>query len=87
MKEIGNIENCDNDDVVEVILMIEESFKIKFWEKAYMHVHNVGDLVQVVQSYVNYPHHESCTSQSAFYRVRNSIALTQSIDPQKNLSW
>ena len=47
MKEIGNIENCDNDDVVEVILMIEESFKIKFWEKAYMHVHNVGDLVQV----------------------------------------
>jgi hypothetical protein len=82
MTEIEIIADCDDEDVLDVIPIIEKSFQVKFKKDAFMYIQTVGDLVQIVESYIRYPHNESCTSQSVFYRVRDSIANAQSIEPQ-----
>jgi acyl carrier protein len=82
MTEIETITDWDDEDVLDVIPIIEKSFQVRFKKDAFMYIQTVGDLVQIVESYINYPHNESCTSQSVFYRVRDSIAHSQSIDTQ-----
>lgn len=80
MKAIGPVAEYDDEDVSEVIQVIEKSFQVRFKKDAFLYIQNVGDLVQVVESYIRYPHNESCTSQSVFYRVCDSHTVRELVE-------
>lgn len=82
MTAFETITDCDDEDVLDVIPVIEKSFRIRFSKNAFADVSTVGEFVAVVHSYVDYPHHESCTCQSVFYRIRDFIASRQALNPQ-----
>lgn len=72
MPEIITLANADDDDVLDIVPVLEKSFQVKFGKDAFWNVETVGDFIDVVYAAVDHPHHESCTSQAAFYKVRNA---------------
>jgi hypothetical protein len=86
MTDLSSVAEFDDEDIFgDLVPIIERSFQIRFKEDAFRNVETVGDFVDVIQARIDYPHHDSCTGQSVFYKVRNAIAKTQSIDPNSIL--
>tara|TARA_R110000868_G_C10648250_1_gene744715 strand:+ start:58 stop:726 length:669 start_codon:yes stop_codon:yes gene_type:complete len=63
--EIENIEDC--------IPTIEEMYKFKFEEGETQSVKNFDEFCNLIITKIEFENVESCTSQQAFYKLRNSL--------------
>jgi hypothetical protein len=83
--EMGDIttiglRNIDPDDISDVLAKIETSFDIKFGDMELKGVRNFGELCDIITNKVQGYNVNDCTTQQAFYKLRNAIAATQFID-------
>jgi hypothetical protein len=63
--EIENLEDC--------IPSIEEMYKFKFEDGDIQNVKNFDEFCDLIISKIDFENIESCTSQQAFYKLRNSL--------------
>lgn len=63
--ELENIEDC--------IPTIEEMYKFKFGDGEIQNVKNFDEFCDLIISKIDFENVESCTSQQAFYKLRNSL--------------
>jgi acyl carrier protein/gas vesicle protein len=90
-REIYELNNVDPKNIDDVILKIQRSFNIKFDSEGLKGINTFGGLCDLIVSKINHENEDSCTTQHAFYLLRNVIAATAGIDkcditPQTRLS-
>jgi hypothetical protein len=86
-----NLNNIDPEDIGDVLLKIERSFHIKFTNQDLNKVTTFGALCDLVVDKVKMMQADSCTTQQAFYKLRNAINTKNTIErdllkPQTKLS-
>jgi acyl carrier protein len=85
-----NLNSVDPDDLGDVLVKIERSFNISFEDTSVHDVKTFGKLCDIVVEKVKHVNNESCTTQQAFYKIRNAINSTVSapremVKPQTKL--
>ncbi len=86
-----NLNNVDPDNIDNVLGKIQRSFDIKFEEEDLHNVKTFGNLCDAVVKKVKLKNSDGCTTQHAFYKLRNAINTTIAADkelikPQTKLS-
>ena len=71
-----NLNNVDPEDLDDVLVKIERSFNISLEDTSFKDVKTFGKLCDVVIEKVKQTNNESCTTQQAFYKIRNAINST-----------
>ncbi len=74
------LDNIDPEDFGDTLLKIEKSFDIKFADNSFRNAKTFGDICDIIVAQVNFTEKNDCTTQQAFYKVRNAIARTQNFD-------
>ncbi len=82
--EIFELRNTDPDDLDGVLLKIEKSFGFKFGANELEETKTFGEFCDIVAKNVPSDDLNDCTTQQAFYKLREAIAGTLHID-KKNL--
>lgn len=72
--EIENIEDC--------ILEIEKMYNFKFEENELENLKTFEEFCNLIIEKINLKNVESCTSQQAFYKLRNSLIETKLIEKE-----
>ena len=75
-KQEFNLSSVDPDDLGDVLVKIEKSFNISFEDTSVRDVKTFGKLCDIVVEKVKHVNNESCTTQQAFYKIRNAINST-----------
>lgn len=70
------LKDVNPEDIGDVLGKLEKSFGITFPEGAFRDVKTFGDICDVIEAHISYGHQDGCTTQQAFYRVRDAIATT-----------
>ncbi|QIH36999.1 hypothetical protein G6053_07635 [Sphingobacterium sp. DR205] len=74
------LENVDPDDISDLLVKVEKSFDMKFGSTELMHIFTFGELCDHIANKIQLEHSNDCTSQQAFYRLRDAMASTFQID-------
>jgi len=74
------LKNIDPDDISDLLVKVEKSFDIKFGDTELMHISTFGELCDHIASKIQLDNSDDCTSQQAFYKLRDAISLTLQID-------
>ena len=77
---IVNLNTIDPEDIGDVLAKIECSFNIKFENEELNHVKTFGALCDLVVAKVKQVQADSCTTQQAFYKLRNAINAKKAVD-------
>ncbi len=72
--------DSDIEDLEDILLKIEKSFDIKFETNELSHVKTFGELCDHVISKLKLKQADDCTSQHAFYKLREAISITKQLD-------
>jgi hypothetical protein len=86
-----NLNNVDPEDMDDVLRKIQNSFDIKLANEDLREVKTFGSLCDTIVEKVKHKNGDACTTQKAFYKLRNAINATVSADkelikPQTRLS-
>jgi len=79
-KDFINFRNADPLDVADVLVKIEESFNIKLDNEGLEKAGTFKGLRDLVINKINLENEDSCTTQHAFYMLRNAIASVNGIN-------
>ena len=79
-KEFINFRNVDLSDICDVLTKIEKSFNIKLDNQGLEKANTFKGLCDLVISKIDLEHEETCTTQHAFYMLRNAIANASGIN-------
>jgi hypothetical protein len=79
------LKNIDPDDIADLLGKVEKSFNIRFGHTELMHISSFGELCDHIAGKIQLQHSSYCTSQQAFYQLREAIASTLPID-KKSIS-
>jgi acyl carrier protein len=71
-----NLNSVDPEDLGDVLVKIERSFNISFEDTSVRDVKTFGKLCDIVVGKIKHVNNESCTTQQAFYKIRNAINCT-----------
>lgn len=74
------LRNIDPEDVSDVLLKVEKSFDIEFGQTELEGVNTFGELCDIIVNKVQGNNRADCTTQQAFYKIRNAIAEVLVID-------
>ncbi len=75
------LENIDPEDISDVLIKIQNSFDLKFGYTDFENAKTYGDICDIITNKINYENSSNnCTSQQAFYKIREAIATTQLIN-------
>lgn len=74
------LKNIDPDDISDLLVKVEKSFDISFGDTELMHISTFGELCDHIASKIQLDNSDGCTSQQAFYKLRNTILSTLQID-------
>lgn len=74
------LKNIDTEDIESLLVKVETSFDIKFVGDELVHITSFGQLCDHIANKIQLYHSDSCTSQQAFYKLRNAISSTLQID-------
>jgi acyl carrier protein len=77
---VVNLSTIDPEDVGDVLLKIERSFNIRFTDQDLKHIKTFGALCDLVVEKVKQVQSDSCTTQQAFYKLRNAINAKKPIE-------
>src|SRR5450432_1940781 len=73
------LQDCDLEDIEDIIPKIEKSFNLKFKREEFLGVKTFGDICKIVENHLDY-HDQDCTLQQGFYMIRLAISKAQNID-------
>jgi len=79
-REFYQLKNVDPEDINDVLLKVQRSFDIRFDQSELDHVATFGDLCDAIQNKISLLHEDTCTTQHAFYLLRNAIAAATGAD-------
>jgi hypothetical protein len=74
------LKNIDPDDISDLLIKVENSFHIKFSDTELTHILMFGELCDHIANKIQLDHADDCTSQQAFYKLRDAISLMLQID-------
>ncbi|MDR2271052.1 MAG: hypothetical protein LBF27_09125 [Sphingobacterium sp.] len=74
------LENVDPDDISDLLVKLEKSFDMKFESTELMHIFTFGELCDHITNKIQLAHSNDCTSQQAFYKLRDAMASILQID-------
>lgn len=74
------VENIDSEDASDLLVKIEKSFDIKFGDTELMHIKTLGELCDHIANKIQLDNTDDCTTQQAFYKLRNAITAIFNID-------
>lgn len=74
------LKNIDPEDISDVLLKVEKSFDIEFGKTELINVKTFGELSDIITSKIQGNNMVGCTTQQAFYKIRNAIAEVLIID-------
>src|SRR6476661_816379 len=74
------LKNIDSDDLIDFLLEVEHSFDIKFVEAELINIKRFGELSDAIINKIALRDFESCTSQQAFYKLRQSLSKNLELD-------
>lgn len=72
--------NIDPEDISDVLVKVEKSFGFKFGDTELKDIKTFGELCDIITSKIQGKNSNDCTTQQAFYKLRNAIADTLLID-------
>ena len=73
------------EDINYFLVNVEKSFGIKFAKNELVHIATYGELCDHIANKIQLDHSEGCTTQQAFYKLRNAISSIFNID-QKSIT-
>jgi hypothetical protein len=79
------LKNIDPDDISDLLIKVENSFNITFSDTELTHISMFGELCDHIANKIQLDHTDDCTSQQAFYKLRDAISLILQIDKKKDL--
>ena len=82
LNEITKLDNYEDDDIFDVVVKLEKSIGLKFEKDAFYNVQTFGDMCDIFTNYLQGDNLDDCTTQQAFYKVREAMATTQLIEPK-----
>ena len=74
------LKNVDSEDLEDVLVMIEKSFDFKFETAELKDVETFGHLCDIITNKVQGNNIDDCTTQQAFYKLRDAIASSLYVD-------
>ncbi len=74
------LKNVDSLDIDDVLRKVEKSFQIHFGKEELKDVKTFGELCDIIVDKIELENVEDCTTQQAFYKLRNAICETQRIN-------
>ncbi len=74
------LKNIDSEDLGDLLKKVETSFDIKFGVAELANISTFGQLCNHISNKIQLEHFNDCTSQQAFYKLRDSISSTLQID-------
>lgn len=77
------LENIDPEDVEDLLGEVEKSFNIKFVGNELIGIKNFGELCDHITNKIQVENFDDCTSQQAFYKLRNAISTELEIDKKE----
>ncbi|WP_028978611.1 hypothetical protein [Sporocytophaga myxococcoides] len=81
MKEF-ELKNSDPEDIEDVLKKVEISFDFEFLDDELLHLKTFGELCDHIINKIQLIHSDDCTSQQAFYKIRNAISKSLHLDPK-----
>lgn len=79
------LKNIDPDDIDDLLVKVETSFDIKFVDNELFHITTFGQLCDHIANKVQLDNSDDCTSQQAFYKIRDAISSTLQTDKKISL--
>jgi hypothetical protein len=73
------LQECDLEDIEDIIPRIEKSFNLKFKSTDFTGVKTLGDICKIVENRLDYQD-QDCTLQQGFYKVRLAISKAKNIN-------
>ncbi|NEU08171.1 acyl carrier protein [Flavihumibacter sp. R14] len=70
------LNNVDSEDIEDLLLKVEKSFDIKFADFELANVTTFGELCDHIANKIELENFEDCTTQQAFYKLRQSISVS-----------
>jgi hypothetical protein len=80
MEKDYELKNIDSDDFTDILVKIESSFDIKFIGDELYHIPNFGALCDHIANKIQLENTDDCTTQQAFYKLRNAISSSLDVD-------
>ncbi|MFT3679059.1 MAG: hypothetical protein QM791_02230 [Ferruginibacter sp.] len=77
---ITKLDDYEDEDIFDVVIKLEKSFGLTFEKDAFYNVKTFGDLCDIFTNRLQGDNSDDCTTQQAFYKVRNAIATTRFIN-------
>lgn len=74
------LKDVDPDDMDEVLIKIMTSLNMKFGDKELIHIETFGEFCDHIVNKIHLDHADDCTSQQAFYKLRQAISWALGID-------
>ncbi len=74
------LKNIDPEDIEDLLVKVETSFDIKFVGDELVHITTFGQLCDHIANKIQLDDSNDCTSQQAFYKLRDAISSTLQID-------
>lgn len=74
------LKNINPDDISDLLVKVEKSLDIRFGYTELMHISTFGELCDHIANKIQLENSDDCTSQQAFYKLRDIISSTFQID-------
>ncbi len=74
------LRNMDIEDIEDVLRKVEASFDVKFIDNELSHIVTFGELCDYITNKIQLKRVDSCTTQQAFYKLRNILSISLSVD-------
>jgi hypothetical protein len=74
------LKNIDTEDIEDLLIKVETSFDIKFVGDELVHISTFGQLCDHIANKIQLDNSDDCTSQQAFYKLRDAISSTLQLD-------
>ncbi|QHL89155.1 hypothetical protein GU926_17665 [Nibribacter ruber] len=77
------LKNTAPEDIEDLLVKVEKSFGIKFISNELTHVQTFGEMCDLIKSKIRLENADNCTTQQAFYKLRNSIINNLQVDKEQ----
>ena len=74
------LNNYDFEDISDVLAKAGKSFQLDLKTDAFKDATTFGDLCDIISREISVEHSDDCTTQQAFYKLRQSISGIQSTE-------
>ena len=74
------LKNIDSEDIEDLLVKVETSFDIKFVGDELVHITTFGQLCDHIANKIQLDNSDDCTSQQAFYKLRDAISSILQIE-------